>query len=331
VDDMGVKFKDIVSPEEISLKDLEGRTVAIDAYNTIYQFLSGIRQRDGSPLMDQNGNVTSHLSGILYRTASIVDKGIKPIYVFDGDSSEHKAKTLEQRKAIKEEAMEKWEEAKAAGNIEEARKFAIRTSRMSPYILESSKKLLDYMGIPYVQAKGEGEAQGAYMVEQGDAWAVASQDYDCLLFGAPRIIRNLTLSGGLSNLEYLELQKVLEDIDLTREQLIDVALMVGTDFNEGIHGIGAKTGLKLIRNNSLEDILVQKGITEVNVEPDELRDIFLNHEVNTDYKIKFKSAKKDQLVEFMCEEHGFSESRVLNVTEKLKKLSSTQKSLEDWF
>ena len=328
---MGVKFKDIVSPEEISLKDLEGRTVAIDAYNTIYQFLSGIRQRDGSPLMDQNGNVTSHLSGILYRTASIVDKGIKPIYVFDGDSSEHKAKTLEQRRAIKEEAMEKWEEAKAAGNIEEARKFAIRTSRMSPYILESSKKLLDYMGIPYVQAEGEGEAQGAYMVEQGDAWAVASQDYDCLLFGAPRIVRNLTLSGGLSNLEYLELEKVLNEIDLTREQLIDVALMVGTDFNEGIHGIGAKTGLKLIRNNTLEDILVQKGITEVEVEPDELRDIFLKHDLNTDYEIKFKSAKKDKLVEFMCEEHGFSESRVLNVTEKLKKLSSTQKSLEDWF
>ena len=281
--------------------------------------------------MDQNGNVTSHLSGILYRTASIVDKGIKPIYVFDGDSSEYKAKTIEQRRAIKEEAMEKWEEAKAAGNIEEARKFAIRTSRMSPYILESSKKLLDYMGIPYVQAEGEGEAQGAYMVEQGDAWAVASQDYDCLLFGAPRIVRNLTLSGGLSNLEYLELEKVLNEIDLTREQLIDVALMVGTDFNEGIHGIGAKTGLKLIRNNTLEDILVQKGITEVEVEPDELRDIFLKHDVNTDYEIKFKSAKKDKLVEFMCEEHGFSESRVLNVTEKLKKLSSTQKSLEDWF
>ena len=328
---MGVKFKDIVSPEEISLKDLEGRTVAIDAYNTIYQFLSGIRQRDGSPLMDQNGNVTSHLSGILYRTASIVDKGIKPIYVFDGESHEHKAKTIEQRRAIKEEAMEKWEEAKAAGNIEEARKFAIRTSRMSPYILESSKELLDYMGIPYVQAVGEGEAQGAYIVNQGDAWAVASQDYDCLLFGAPRIVRNLTLSGGLSNLEYLELEKVLEELDLSREQLIDVALMVGTDFNEGIHGIGAKTGIKLIRNNSLEDVLVQKGITDVEVEPDELRDIFLKHDVNTDYKIKFKSAKTDKLLEFMCEEHGFSESRVLNVTDKLKKLSSTQKSLEDWF
>lgn len=328
---MGVKFKDIVSPQDINLKDLEGRTVAIDAYNTLYQFLSGIRQRDGSPLMDANGNVTSHLSGLLYRTASIVDKGIKPVYVFDGDVSQYKTKTVEKRRALREEANQKYEEAKAAGNIEEARKYAIRSSRLSPYIIESSKALLEYMGVPFVQAKGEGEAQGSYMVNQGDAWAVASQDYDCLLFGAPRILRNLTLSGGLSNLEYLELDKVLEDLDLTREQLVDVALMVGTDFNDGIHGIGAKTGIKLIKKASLEDVLVEKGITDVPVEPDELRNIFLKHDVNTDYKIKFKSVNNEKLVEFMCEEHGFSQSRVLNVADKLKKLNSTQKSLEDWF
>ena len=326
---MGVKFKDIVSPQDINLKDLEGRTVAIDAYNTLYQFLSGIRQRDGSPLMDANGNVTSHLSGLLYRTASIVDKGIKPVYVFDGDVSQYKTKTVEKRRALREEANQKYEEAKAAGNIEEARKYAIRSSRLSPYIIESSKALLEYMGVPFVQAKGEGEAQGAYMVNQGDAWAVASQDYDCLLFGAPRILRNLTLSGGLSNLEYLELDKVLEDLDLTREQLVDVALMVGTDFNDGIHGIGAKTGIKLIKKASLEDVLVEKGITDVPVDPDELRNIFLKHDVNTDYKIKFKSVNNEKLVEFMCEEHGFSQSRVLNVADKLKKLNSTQKSLMD--
>ena len=187
------------------------------------------------------------------------------------------------------------------------------------------------MGVPYVQAKGEGEAQGAYMVQKGDAWAVASQDYDCLLFGAPRIIRNLTLSGGLSNLEYLELEKVLSEIDLTREQLIDVALMVGTDFNEGIHGIGAKTGLKLIRNNTLEDVLVQKGITDVPYEPDELRNIFLKHEINPDYDIKFKKVDIEKICEFMCEEHGFSQNRVLNVCDKMKKLNSTQKSLDSWF
>ena len=281
--------------------------------------------------MDANGNVTSHLSGLLYRTASIVDKGIKPVYVFDGDVSQYKTKTVEKRRALREEANQKYEEAKAAGNIEEARKYAIRSSRLSPYIIESSKALLEYMGVPFVQAKGEGEAQGAYMVNQGDAWAVASQDYDCLLFGAPRILRNLTLSGGLSNLEYLELDKVLEDLDLTREQLVDVALMVGTDFNDGIHGIGAKTGIKLIKKASLEDVLVEKGITDVPVEPDELRNIFLKHDVNTDYKIKFKSVNNEKLVEFMCEEHGFSQSRVLNVADKLKKLNSTQKSLEDWF
>lgn len=328
---MGVKFKDIVSPEEINLKDLNGRTIAIDAYNTIYQFLSGIRQRDGSPLMDDEGRVTSHLSGILYRTSSIVDQGIKPIYVFDGGPSEYKSKTVEARRVVREEAREKYEAAKAAGDMEEARKYGMRSSRMSEYIIESSKELLTYMGVPYVQAKGEGEAQGAYMVQKGDAWAVASQDYDCLLFGAPRIIRNLTLSGGLSNLEYLELEKVLSEIDLTREQLIDVALMVGTDFNEGIHGIGAKTGLKLIRNNTLEDVLVQKGITDVPYEPDELRNIFLKHEINPDYDIKFKKVDIEKICEFMCEEHGFSQNRVLNVCDKMKKLNSTQKSLDSWF
>lgn len=327
---MGVKFKDIVSPEEIYLDDLEGRTVAIDAYNTIYQFLSGIRQRDGTPLMDHNGNVTSHLSGILYRTSSIVEKGIKPIYVFDGQSSPYKAKTLQERRAIKEEAERQRREAIALGDDEAARKYAIRTSRMTPYIIESSKTLLDAMGIPYVQAKGEGEAQASYMVAKGDAWAVASQDYDCLLFGATRIIRNLTLSGGFSHLEYIELSKALNEVELTREQLIDLALMVGTDFNDGIHGIGAKRGMKLIKEGTLEEALIKLDV-DFPIDPDELREIFLKPEVNPDYNIKFKNVDIEKLCEFMCEEHGFSQTRVMNVTNKMKKLNTSQKSLEDWF
>ena len=167
---MGVKFKDIATPEEIKLKDLEGRTIAIDAYNTIYQFLSGIRQKDGSPLKDAEGNVTSHLSGLLYRTSSIVEKGIKPIYVFDGKPSEHKASTINKRQEIKEKSEEEWRKAVEAGDEELARKYAIRTSRMTPYIVESSKELLDYMGIPYVQASGEGEAQASYMVSNMSAY-----------------------------------------------------------------------------------------------------------------------------------------------------------------
>ena len=306
---MGVNFKDIASPEKIELKDIEGRTIAIDAYNTIYQFLSGIRQKDGSPLKDENGNVTSHLSGLLYRTSSIVEKGIKPIYVFDGKPSEYKAETIKKRREAKEKSEMKMKKAIAEGNDELARKYAIRTSRMSPYIVESSKELLDYMGIPWVQASREGEAQASYMVQQKDAWAVSSQDYDCLLFGAPKIIRNLTLSGGLSKLEYMELNKVLDNLKFTREQLIDLALLVGTDFNNGIHGIGIKRGIKLLNEKSLENILEDldyKPETDIEI----LRNIFLNPNVNKNYKIKFKNYDNEKIIEFLCEEHGFGKDRV---------------------
>lgn len=176
-------------------------------------------------------------------------------------------------------------------------KFAKRSSRMSPYILESAKELLEIMGIPYVQSFGEGEAQASYMVLNGDAWAVASQDYDCLLFGAKKIIRNLTISGNLSDLEYLELDNVLNRLEITREQLVDIAIMVGTDFNPGIKGVGAKTGLKIVKNSSIEKYIKEKGITfDVNLE--ELKNIFLNPNINKNYNIKWKSVDKTKIVDF---------------------------------
>lgn len=327
---MGVKFKDIISPENINLKDLDGKIIAIDAANTLYQFLSSIRQRDGTPLMDKSGNITSHLSGILYRTSAIVEKGIKPIYVFDGKPSEFKGNTVEKRKEIRDDAEKKWKKALEEGDEEEARKFATRSSKMSPYILESSKKLLKYMGIPYVQSFGEGEAQASYMVANGDAWAVASQDYDCLLFGSPKIIRNLAISGNLSDLEYLELKKVLNNLGINRKQLVDVALLVGTDFNPGVKGVGAKTSLKIAKKSSIENYLNDKKI-DLGLGLNKLQNIFLNPEINKDYEIKWNSVDKDQVVEFMCNQHDFSKDRVISALKKMEKLNTTQKSLEDWF
>ncbi|OQD59526.1 flap endonuclease [Methanobrevibacter arboriphilus JCM 13429 = DSM 1125] len=327
---MGVKFKDIIEPEIINFKDLNGRIIAIDAANSLYQFLSSIRQADGTPLMDKNGNITSHLSGILYRTSNIVEKGIKPIYVFDGEPSEYKENTINERREIRQDAEKKWKEALKKGDEQTAMKFAKRSSRMSPYILESAKELLEIMGIPYVQSFGEGEAQASYMVLNGDAWAVASQDYDCLLFGAKKIIRNLTISGNLSDLEYLELDNVLNRLEITREQLVDIAIMVGTDFNPGIKGVGAKTGLKIVKNSSIEKYIKEKGITfDVNLE--ELKNIFLNPNINKNYNIKWKSVDKTKIVDFLCEKHDFSEERVLSAVKKMEKLNTTQKSLEDWF
>jgi flap endonuclease-1 len=325
---MGVKIKDLLTIENINLKDLNGKTIAIDAANIIYQFLSSIRREDGTPLMNEEGNVTSHLSGILYRTSSIVEKGIKPIYVFDGKPSHLKEETISKRKKIKEKSEKEWKKALEEGDTDTARKYAIRTSRMSTYIIESSKKLLDLMGVPHVQACGEGEAQATYMVKKGDVWAVASQDYDCLLFGAPRIVRNLTLNG--KKLEFIELKKVLNRLGLSREELVDVSLMIGTDFNPGIKGVGSKTGLKIIKSQSLEDYLKKSG-KDLGRNIYQLRDLFLNHNVNNDYKIKWRKVNEEKLIEFMCTENNFSMDRISTAIKKMENLSTQQRSLEDWF
>ena len=328
---MGVKFRDIVSPESIKFEQLENKIIALDAANIIYQFLSSIRQADGTPLKDQNGNITSHLSGILYRTSSLIDKGIKPVYVFDGTSDILKKGTQDKRREVKEESQKQWDKALEEGRIEDARKYATRSSRMSREIIEGSKKLLELMGVPYIQAKGEGEAQASYMVEKGDAWAVGSQDYDCILFGAPRMVRNLTITGGKANLEIIILEKVLKDLEITREQLVDIAILVGTDFNIGVKGIGAKTGLKLIKECDNIFNVLEKQDVQLEIEPEILRDIFLKHEVVSDYKLQWNNPDIDGVLAFLSGEHDFSEPRVLSALDKFKKIDNKQKSLTDWF
>ncbi len=322
---MGVKLKDITEPEPIKFKDLDGKAIAIDAFNTLYQFLSIIRQRDGTPLMDEKGNITSHLSGILYRNSSIIEKGVKPIYIFDGKPPELKSETVEERRELRDESERKWKEALEKGDEAEAKKYAMRSSKLSPYIIESSKKLLTMMGIPYIEAYGEGEAQAAYMVRKGDAWAVGSQDYDCLLFGADRMVRNLAINSNLGSLEMFQLNRVLKNLDITREQLIDMGIIIGTDFDPGLERVGAKTALKYAKKG----ILAEK-VKEVN-NYKEIENIFLNPQVNKDYTVKWKKPKKEEIINFLCNEHGFSESRVSNAVDKLKNLNSSQKSLEDWF
>ncbi len=327
---MGVKFKDITTAEPIEMNQLKGKILTVDASNLIYKFLSTMRQVDGTPLKDLNGNITSHLNGIFFQTATLISKQVKPIYVFDGKAPELKSKTQQERIEIKKESEKKYEEAKKAGDLETARKYASRTVHLDKDVIESSKKLLELMGLPYVQAKTEGEAQASYMVSQNDAWAVVSQDYDCLQFGATRMLRNFKLSQSSKNMELISLERTLTDLNLTREQMVDLAMLVGTDFNEGIYGIGAKKGLKLMHKYGSLEAALEKLDKTIEVDPDEIREIFLNPDVVTDYDTKFKSPKKEKLIDFLCGDHDFNEERVMASIDKLKK-ETAQTSLNQWF
>jgi len=343
---LGVNLRDLVPKTTVSLKDLSGKSIAIDAYNALYQFLAIIRQPDGTPLKDHTGRVTSHLSGLLYRTSNLVEMGIKPIYVFDGIPPTLKEAEIKRRMQIKEEALVKYERAIKEGRIEEARMYAQATSRLKDEMVKDAKRLLTLLGIPWIQAPSEGEAQAAHLVKRGDADFCASQDYDSLLFGAPRLVRNVTISGRRKlprkNVyievvpEIVELQKVLETLGITYEQLVDIGILVGTDFNpQGVKGLGPKTALKLIKEHgSLENLLPHLENAEFPVEPRKIKEIFLNPKVTDNYKIEWKQPDIEAVIAFICRERDFSEDRVRKAVEKMLKGIKERKektTLEKWF
>jgi len=328
---MGVSIGELIEPKETSLEAISGKIVAIDAHNTLYQFLSIIRQPDGTPLKDSSGRITSHLSGLIYRTANIMEKGIRPVFVFDGKPSELKTAVIKARSERRAEARRKWEEAKVLFP-EEALKYAKASARIDATIIADAKTLLTYLGIPSVQAKAEGEAQAAYMVQKGDADLVSSQDYDSLLFGAPLMIRNLSAPRSKAKLEVIALRDLEEKRGITREELIDLAILIGTDFNPGIKGIGAKRALKLIKEyHGIERLLAASEIEEI--ENYELvRAIFLHPDVNESYELTWGKLDEEKVKEFLCVEHNFSEERVSTALEKIsrQKISGSQRTIEQW-
>jgi flap endonuclease-1 len=335
-----------VPKTKVDLKSLSGKSIAIDAYNALYQFLAIIRQPDGTPLKDRTGRITSHLSGLLYRTANLVEMGVKVVYVFDGVPPALKEVEIKRRARVKEEALIKYERALKEGRMEEARTYAQMTSRLKDYMAEDSKRLLTHMGVPWIQAPSEGEAQAAHLAKKGDANYCASQDYDSLLFGAPMLVRNVTISGRRKLPrkpvyvevvpEIVELDRVLKELEITREQLIDIGILVGTDFNpKGVKGIGPKTALKLIKQHgSLEKLLPTLKEAEFPVEPQKIREIFLNPKVTDDYKLAWKEPDVDGVVDFLCRERDFSEERVRKALKKMTegiRKAKGKVTLEAWF
>ena len=343
---MGVDLSPLIEDnlkQDIQLDNLNGKKLSIDAYNALYQFLTTIRGEDGSPLMDSQGRITSHLSGLFYRTVNFIEKGLKVVYVFDGKSPELKAQAIEERRRVREEALKMYEEAKAQGNEELMKKYATRAAFLKSYMVEDSKRLLELMGVPWIDAPSEGEAQAAYMALRGVTWGSVSQDYDSLLFGSPRLVRNLTVSGKrkLPNKdiyveispEIVETEKLLKFYEITREQLVDIGILVGTDFNMGIKGIGPKTALKLIKKygkienikeiDHLNEFIPQEVLSEV-------RKIFLEPQVKDVQQLEWKQPDEEGLIKFLCDERNFSVDRVKNALNRIKKRPAAG-SLDQWF
>jgi len=333
---MGVALRDIIAEYKtpVTWEALPG-IAAIDANNTLYQFLTIIRQPDGTPLMDRKGRVTSHLSGILFRISSFMERGIKPVFVFDGKPAELKQATIDERRKLRDAAGEKWQAALERGDEEEAYKQARSATRVDAEIIATSKELLRLMGIPVVQAPGEGEAQASHMVAKGDAKYVVSQDYDTLLFGAPLLIRNLTVSGKRKirgrqitvSPERIVLADTLAGLQLTREQLIEIGILIGTDFNPGVEGVGAKTGLKIVRNGGFARKLKEKL---PDFDPAPVMDMFLHPAVTDDYSVTASHPDAEGLRKMLCDGYDFSPERVDKALEGFA-VKAGQKTLESWF
>jgi flap endonuclease-1 len=339
VGDLGL----IMEKKELAFSEVRGK-IAVDAFNTLYQFLTIIRQKDGTPLMDSKGRITSHLSGLFYRTCNMLEKGIKPVYVFDGKPSEFKKKTILERSAAKEEAEEELRKARKEGREEDVRKYAQRTARLTDEQINDSKKILDLIGVPWIQANGEGEAQCAFMCKSGVVAAAASQDFDTLLFGAPKLIRNLTVAGRRKlpgkNVfvevlpEEFDLNENLARLGINQQKLVWIAVLVGTDFNEGIFGIGPKKALKLVQqHDDFEKALAAAGKEMPGWK--EIEEIFLKPDVFEvkPAEIELKNPDQKELIEFMCGEHDFSRERVQSSLARAFKepLDSEQASLKKWF
>jgi len=340
---MGVKLKDLANPRKTSFENLSGNSIAIDGYNIIYQFLTTIRGPTGEPLMNSKGKITSHITGLFYRNINLLNNNIRPIYVLDGKPPQLKSTLIKKRKEIREKNQEKYQKAMEEGDQEQARRYAHSMIKINEGIINDVKKILDLMGIQCIQAPAEGEATVAYMNELDLVNYAVSQDYDSLLFGAKRLCRNLTVSGKrriprtnrYMNVEpeIIELKEFLRINEINREQLVDIAILIGTDYNpNGFTRIGPKTAIKNIKKyKRIEEIpKIERELELIDV--DQVRNMFLNPDVIKPEIIENKELKKEELISYLCDENDFSEERISNTIKKLDKVEEQQsETLDKWF
>jgi len=272
-------LRDLAVVEQIAMDDLAGSVVAVDAHNWLYRYLTTtVKFTRSAAYTTADGEEVANLVGVVSGLPAFFEHDVTPVFVFDGGVTDLKADEVAERRAARERAEERLAAAREAGDDLAAARLDARTQRLTDVIHETTRGLLDRLDVPYVEAPAEGEAQCAHMAATGAADYAGSEDYDTLLFGAPLTVRKLT---GSDDPEVMDLAATLDRHDLTREQLIDVAILVGTDFNEGVHGYGPKTALEAVREHG--DLFAVVEAEDLDV-PDAaaVRELFLDPPVTDD-------------------------------------------------
>lgn len=344
---MGVALTELLLIKEIDLDFLRNKVLAVDSSMWMYQFLSSIRQRDGSLLTDSKGKVTSHLMGLMTRISNLSQQNIKLAFVFDGEPPKMKHSTLEKRKEMKINAQKNFDIAKEKEDLLLMKKYASRTSRLTDEMIEEAKKLIEAFGLPVIEAPSEAEAQASFIVKNNDAFAIATNDADAMLFEAPKIVRNLNMAGKKKKLNKLSyetinpdmiiLEENLKHLGMSQEQLIVLAMLIGTDYNSGgVKGIGPKTALKLVKShgNDFDKLFEEvKWKEHFDFEWKEVFELFKNMPVDKNYELKWKAVDEQKMMELLVEKHDFSEERVKGLIEGLSKTKQKggQKGLGEFF
>ena len=347
---MGIALGSIIDnnlKERIDLESLKNKRLGFDAFNTIYQFITTIRSIDGTPLTNQKGEITSHLNGIFYRISNLLGQGIRPVFVFDGVSHKLKEQTKQERRNRREIAQEKYDIAVEKGDMEDAVKYGKQSQTISEKIIKESKELLEAFGVPCFQAPGEAEAQISVMTKNNLFDYTVSQDYDCLLFGSPNLLRNINVTGKrkviskniyVDSFPYiLHTQKVLDNLNISNKQLVWLSILIGTDFNKKIEGVGPKTALKLVKQyNSFEEIIsyLESKNKTISFDYKEIEDIFLKPDVDLSITYKQPEINKEKIFKLLVEKSDFDEERVNNHLQnffKKKEEQEKQKTIDRWF
>lgn len=335
---MGVKLPGILPTKTIDWLDLKGKKIGVDASNSIYQFLSTIRQKDGTPLMDSQERITSHLQGIFSRTSNLIQKEIKLCYIFDGKPPELKLQTQQQRRERKEKAHEKYKKARDEEDVDSMFKYSKQVTYLNNEMIRESKELIKALGLPIIQSRQESDAQGAFMVEKKDLWAFASSDMDCLLHNCPKIIPNLTLSQKRRlpgnkyvyiQPELIELKDVLEHLKINQDQLVILGILVGTDYNpKGIKGVGPKKALNLVRQHKKFDSLFEELNPDFNWK--QIFAIFKSMPIIKNYQLKWVEPNQEKILKILVDEHEFSQERIEKTLKLITKKPTGQKGLDTW-